>query len=75
MGLAPADRELYAIKAGTTVATLNQVAYGYKAVELGFADVLVAVAPRGKLSLDDIPLTERAQRQQAIRSAEARNAA
>lgn len=75
LGLAPADREAYAKKAGTSVATLSQVAYGYKHVELGFADVLVALAPRGKLKLKDIPLTKRAERQHAIRLAESAKAA
>lgn len=60
-------RKAYADSAGSTVGYLTQVAYGNKQLELGFADVLVAVAG-GKLELDDLPLTERAQAQRAIRT-------
>lgn len=66
MGMAPPERATYAESACTTVGTLLQVAYGNKRVELGFADALVAVAA-GRLALDDLPLTERAAQQRAIR--------
>ena len=68
LGLAPSEREAYAGDAQTGVPTLLQVAYGNKQVELGFADVLVALAG-GNLSIDDMPLTERAAKQHAIRVA------
>lgn len=60
------EREDFADKAGSTRGLLTQVAYGNKRVELGFADVLVKLS-RGKLTLDDVPLTENAARQRAIR--------
>lgn len=60
------EREQFAARAGTTVGTLNQMLYGGKRVELGFADALVAVAC-GSLKLDDLPLTDRAAQQRAIR--------
>ena len=65
-GLPVAERESFAQQAGTTRGYLNQVAYSNKRVELGMADVLVAVSG-GRLRLDDLPLTENAQRQRAIR--------
>lgn len=55
-------RGRFAERAGSTVGYLLQVAYGNKRVELGFADVLVAVAD-GKLTLGDLPLTDRALEQ------------
>ena len=65
-GLPIAERESFAQQAGTTRGYLNQVAYSNKRVELGMADVLVAVSG-GQLRLDDLPLTDNAQRQRAIR--------
>lgn len=64
--LTPDARADYAAKAGSSIQMLQQLAYGNKAVELGFADVLVALSD-GRLTIDDIPLTERAARQHAIR--------
>lgn len=61
------QRKAYAERAGSSVGYLTQVAYGNKQVELGFADVLVAVAD-GALGLPDLPLTDRAATQHAIRS-------
>ena len=73
-GLPQPDREILAGKAGTSVAMLQQIAYGNKRVELGFADVLVAVSG-GALTLQQIPMTERALSQHAIRTAPVKQAA
>lgn len=59
------ERESLAQQAGTTRGTLNQVVYGGKHIELGLADCLVALCPG--LSLDDLPLTDRAKQQRAVR--------
>lgn len=67
LGLPADDRASYADRAGSTVGYLMQIAYGNKLVDLGFADVLVAVSD-GALSLEDIPLSERAVSQHGIRS-------
>ena len=66
-GLDAAQRLAYADRAKSTVGYLTQVAYGNKKVELGFADVLVAVSD-GALSLVDLPLTDRAAEQDGIRT-------
>lgn len=66
MAMTPDERERYAASAGTTVGTLQQVVYANKRIELGFADALIAVAG-DKLKLDDMPLTDRAMQQRAIR--------
>lgn len=66
-GLDHEARSAYAERTGSTVGYLSQVAYGNKDVELGMADVLVAVAG-GALALSDLPLTERAKRQHVIRT-------
>lgn len=71
MAMPTDEREQYAIRAGTSTGQLNQIVYAGRQIELGFADVLVAVAPPGSLTLDDLPLTERAQKQRAIREAAA----
>ncbi len=63
----PLDRAEFAARAGSTVGYLDQVAYGNKQIELGLADVLVALSG-GELTLDDVPLTDRAKRQRAVRS-------
>lgn len=73
-GLPHPERVQYAESAATSVAMLSQVAYGNKRVELGFADVLVAVS-RGRLSLEQIPMTGRAVAQHAIRTAPVKQAA
>jgi hypothetical protein len=65
------DREKFATDAGTTPGYCHQIAFGNKHIELGMADAFVAVAA-GVLSLDDLPLTERAQRQRVIRGAHPR---
>jgi hypothetical protein len=59
------ERESLAQQAGTTRGTLNQVVYGGKQIELGLADCLVALC--AGIDLDDLPLTERAQRQRVVR--------
>lgn len=68
LGLDSAARAEFANKVGSTVGYLTQVAYGNKQIELGLADVLVAVSA-GSLTLDDVPLTERAKVQHATRTA------
>lgn len=61
-----AERESFAQQAGTTRGYCNQVAYAGKQVELGMADVFVALSD-GKLTLDGVPLTDRAASQRVIR--------
>lgn len=61
------ERESLALQAGTTRGTLNQVVYGGKHIELGLADCLVALCPG--LTLDDMPLTDRARQQHVVRTA------
>jgi hypothetical protein len=68
LGLDSDQRSAYAARADSTVGYLTQVAYGNKQVDLGFADVLVRVSD-GALALGDLPLTDRARQQHAIRSA------
>lgn len=65
LSLPVAERESVAQQAGTTRGTLHQVAYAGKRIELGLADCLVALIPG--LSLDEIPLTERAHQQSLVR--------
>ena len=65
-GLLVADRESFAQRANTSRGLLNQVAYRNKSIELGFADVICALS-EGQVTLDELPLTENAQRQRAIR--------
>lgn len=60
------ERESLALQAGTTRGTLNQVCYAGKEIELGLADCLVALCV--DLTLDDLPLTERAKQQHAVRT-------
>ena len=62
-----AQRSTFADRVGSSSAYLSQVAYGNKQVDLGFADVLVAVS-EGRLKLADLPLTERALQQHQIRT-------
>lgn len=66
------QRASFAERAGSSAGYLTQVAYGNKSVELGLADVLVAVS-NGALKLSDIPLTLRAMQQHGVRSAAAPN--
>lgn len=65
--LTPAEREDFAQKAGTTTGYCNQLAYAHKQMELGMADVFVAVSG-GALTLEALPLTERAERQMVLRA-------
>lgn len=66
LNLTVSERDSLALQAGTTRGTLNQVVYGGKHIELGLADCLVALCPG--LTLADLPLTERARQQHAVRS-------
>lgn len=66
-GMPVAERETFAQRAGTSRGLLTQVAYGHKQIELGFGDVIVTLS-EGKVSLDELPLTENASRQRAIRA-------
>lgn len=65
-GLPINERESFAQQAGTSRGYCNQVAYASKQIELGMADVFVAVSG-GLLTLDDLPLTDRAAAQRLIR--------
>lgn len=67
LGLDTHEREQFAKRCGTTRGYCNQVAYADKRIELGLADVFVAVSG-GRLSLEGLPLTDRAHAQRAIRS-------
>lgn len=66
LGLSVAKRESFAAKANTSRGYCNQVAYAGKEVELGMADVFVALS-NGDMTLDDMPLTKRALTQRLIR--------
>lgn len=68
LDMPPEQRAAYAERADSSVGYLLQVAYGNKRVDLGFADVLVAVSD-GRLSLAGLPLSERAEQQHQIRVA------
>jgi hypothetical protein len=61
-----AERDAFAVKAATTRGLCNQIAFAGKKVELGMADVFVTLSG-GRISLDGIPLTDRAKAQRAIR--------
>jgi len=65
-GLPVNERESLAKQAGTSRGYLTQVAYGNKSIELGAADVLVALSG-GAVTLDGLPLTTNATRQRLIR--------
>jgi len=65
--LARPEQESLAQKAGTSHQMLAQIARGNKQIELGFADVIVAMAG-GALTLEDLPLTERAEFQSKARA-------
>lgn len=68
LSLTPAERVVFSEQAGTTTGLCHQLAYsGAKQVELGLADAMVAVSG-GRLSLDDIPLTDRARFQRSVRT-------
>lgn len=64
--LTPDERTAFSNLAETSVGMLNQVAYGHKQIELGFADVLVAKGG-GSFELSGLPLTERAGKQSVLR--------
>lgn len=68
--LQPAQREAFAQKVHTTPGYCHQIAYG-KAIELGLADSIVAVAPEfgGRITLADLKLTDRARAQDEVRRA------
>lgn len=61
------EQESLAQRAGTSHQMLAQIARGNKQIELGFADVIVAMAD-GALTLEDLPLTERAEFQSKARA-------
>ena len=59
------EQNALAQKAGTSHQMLAQIARGNKDVELGFAQVIVAVCG-GSIGLPDLPLTDRAKSQITI---------
>lgn len=65
--LRPDERETFAKNVGTSVGYCHQIAYGDKRVELGLADAMVTHSS-GNLTLESLPLTERAVFQHAARS-------
>lgn len=65
LDLTVAQRNELAASALTTRGTLNQIVYGDKRIELGLADCLVALCPG--VTLDDLPLTQRATAQRRTR--------
>lgn len=69
LSLSVAERESVAQQAMTTRGTLHQVAYTGKKIELGLADCLVALFPG--LTLDGLPLTDRARQQAVVRAGNA----
>jgi hypothetical protein len=60
------QRDAFAKNVGTSPGYCHQIAYGDKSLELGLADAIVAQAG-ADLTLDDLPLTERARFQRAAR--------
>lgn len=60
------ERESFAQQANTSRSYCNQVAYAGKQIELGMADVFIALS-EGVLTLDDLPLTEHAMSQREVR--------
>ena len=67
LGLTSEKRDEFADAASTSRGYCNQVAYAGKKIELGMADVFVAKSG-GALTLDALPLTDRAMQQRAARS-------
>lgn len=65
-----AERDAFAERAHSSRGMLTQIAYRNKPIELGFADVLCALSD-GKVKLDELLLTENAERQRAIREGRA----
>jgi hypothetical protein len=67
-GLTVDQRDAFAKRIQTTTGYCHQLAYG-KHIELGLADVIVAVAPEfgGVIAIEELNLTERARAQDAVR--------
>ncbi len=65
LGLNGRAREALASTAGTTTGLLHQIVYGRKQIELGLADCLVALCDG--ITLDDLPLTDRAKHHARVR--------
>jgi hypothetical protein len=59
-------RKDFAARAHTSDAMLSKVANGHKQIELGFADVIVALSG-GVVTLGELPLTDRARFQRDTR--------
>lgn len=66
LSLSKQERSNFSEKVGTTLGYCHQLAYGDKQIELGLADVIVAVS-NGALELSDLPLTARAEFQSKAR--------
>jgi hypothetical protein len=66
LSLSQQERSEFAEKVGTTMGYCHQIAYGDKQIELGLADVIVAISS-GALTLHDLPLTDRAEFQSKAR--------
>jgi hypothetical protein len=69
LGLTPLARDQFAEKASTSRGYCNQIAYASKQIELGMADVFVVLSG-GILTLEELPLTDRAKQQLKVRSGE-----
>jgi hypothetical protein len=67
LDMSPISRDEFAEKASTSRGYCNQIAYAGKQIELGIADVFVTLS-NCVLTLDELPLTERARKQLLIRS-------
>lgn len=65
--MSPDARRDYAARCASTMGYLTLVAYERKRVELGLADCLVAMSGQ-RVALADLPLTDRAVAQHAIRT-------
>jgi hypothetical protein len=64
--LTSAERVSFASAIGSTPGYCHQIAYGSKEIELGLADAMVANSGGG-LSLEALPLTQRAEFQSRAR--------
>lgn len=60
------ERDAFAADAITSRGNLTQVAYGNNEIELGLADVICVIS-ENRVTLDDLPLTAKAQQQRKIR--------
>lgn len=67
--LTPEQRSDFAARVHTTTGYCHQITCG-KRIELGLADAIVAVAPAfgAAVSLEELPLTDRARAQHRVRS-------